>query len=321
MKNNLIVKHNQLIEARYDLTLNEQKIILYSASQLDRKKERFNILSFNIREFFKLIGTTQERYTEIREIIKSLRSKEITIKKQNSELITGWLSSIEYLENEGIIELEFSEKLIPYLLQLKEKFTRYDLKNIINLQNKYSIRVYELLKQYEKIGTREIEIKEFRKYLGIEENEYKKFSNFENRILKTTKEEINTYTDLNFDYKKIKTGRTITSILFQIDPKDQEKEIYIEYLNQSYDIKEFKNKSGLEKENFDSQQIINLYEIAVEKLIDEYENETDLFEYIKINYLFMLEKDNIRNKFAYLKKALREDFACARGQIKLDFKI
>lgn len=55
---------------------------------------------------------------------------------------------------------------MPYLLQLKERFTRYELKNILYFKNKYSIRIYELLKQYEKIGKREINIKELRGYLG-----------------------------------------------------------------------------------------------------------------------------------------------------------
>lgn len=168
MESGLIVKHNELIQARYDLTLNEQKIILYAVSQLDRDKEKFNILSINIREFFELLGTTQERYTEIREIVRELRKKEIIINTDERELIIGWLSSIDYLKDEGIIELEFSEKLIPYLLQLKKRFTRYELKNILYLKNKHSIRIYELLKQYEKIGKREFELEEFKKLLMIE---------------------------------------------------------------------------------------------------------------------------------------------------------
>ena len=77
MEKNLVVKHNDLIEAKYDLNLNELKIILYAVSKLDREKEKFNLLTLNIREFFNLLGTTQERYSEIREIIKELRKKEI----------------------------------------------------------------------------------------------------------------------------------------------------------------------------------------------------------------------------------------------------
>lgn len=312
MKKNLVVKHNNLIEARYNLNLNEQKIILYAVSKLDREKENFNILSVDVREFFNLLGTTQERYTEIRGIIRELRRKEVIINTDERELITGWLSSIDYLKDEGKIELEFSEKLTPYLLQLKARFTRYELENILYLKNKHSIRVYELLKQYEKIGKREMKLSDLRKYLGIAEDEYLRFSNFENRVLRTTKEEINAYTDLKIDYEKLKTGRTITSILYTIDTKDIEKQIYVEFLNEFYNLKEMKIKMGLKNENFSPDQIMNIYERAVEKAGNE---DIDLFEYIRLNYLNI--KNKARNKYAYLLKALENDYAAAIAQISI----
>lgn len=316
MKSNLVVKHNNLIEARYNLSLNEQKIILYATSKLDRNKKKFNLLTLNIREFFSLLGTTQERYTEIREVVKELRKKEITIRKDGNELIVGWLSSIEYLGDQGEIELEFSEKLMPYLLQLKESFTRYELKNILYLKNKHSIRLYELMKQYERIGKREFELKELRKTFNIRDDEYLRFDNFDRVVLRSSKEEINKYTDLNIDYEKIKTGRRITSILFKIEAKDQDKEVFIDYLNETYNIKDMKIKMGLGKENFNTEQIMSIYEKAVEKAGNE---DVNLFEYVRLNYLNI--KDKARNKFSYLLKALENDYASAISQISLEYYI
>ncbi len=109
MVNKLVVKSNDLIEARYKLNLNEQKIILYAVTMLDRTKDKFNIISLNVKEFTELIGTTTERYTEIREVVRELRKKEIIINTNENELITGWLSSIDYIKASGMIELEFSE--------------------------------------------------------------------------------------------------------------------------------------------------------------------------------------------------------------------
>lgn len=316
MRNNLVVKHNDLIEARYNLTLNEQRVILYSVSMINREKENFETVKVKINELTNLLDTTEKRYTEFRTIAENLISKTLHIKKGNSELVTSWLSSMEYIKNEGIIELEFSRKLIPYLLQLKEKFTRYELENILYFKNKHSIRVYELMKQYEKIGKREISLEDLRKCLGILENEYLRFSNFENRVLKTTKEEINGYTDININYEKIKTGRRITSILFKIESKDQERKIYIDFLNEFYNIKEMKIKMGLEDENFSTEQIMNLYEKAVEKAGNE---DIDIFEYIRLNYLNI--KDKARNSYSYLLKALDNDYASAIAQINLDYYI
>ena len=66
MGNKLVVKANKLIEARYNLSLNEQKVILYAVSKLDREKDKFNILELETREFVKLLGTTSSRYVEIK---------------------------------------------------------------------------------------------------------------------------------------------------------------------------------------------------------------------------------------------------------------
>lgn len=316
MKSNLIVKHNDLIEARYNLTLNEQRVILYSVSMLNREQKDFETVRIKINDLTNLLDTTEKRYTEFRTVAEGLISKTLHIKKGDSELVTSWLSSMEYLRNEGTIELEFSRKLIPYLLQLKEKFTRYELKNVLYLKNKYSIRVYELMKQYEKISKREIKLEDFRKCLGIAENEYSRFSNFESRVLKTTKDEINKFTDLIIDYEKIKTGRRITSLLFTIKSKNQDKKVYIDFLNEFYDVKEMKIKMGLKNENFNPKQIMAIYEKAVEKAGND---DIDFFEYIRLNYIHI--KDKARNKYSYLLKAIDNDYASAISQISVGYYI
>lgn len=313
MINSLVVKSNKLVEARYKLNLNEQKIILYAVSKLDRERDKFNVISFEVKEFTELLGTGTDRYGEIREVVRELRKKEVIIDDPEGEIITGWLSSIQ--NKSGIIELEFSEKLLPYLLQLKECFTRYQLKNVLYLKNKYSIRIYELMKQYQTIGHRTFTTEELKDLLIIGDK-YSEFKDFNKYVIKLTMDEINDYTDINIDVDYIKRGRKVTGVKYTIQSKDDS---YITYLNENYNIKEFKMKSGLNKENFDSKQMIELYTIATEVLAEA--EQEDLFEYIKLNYLYMLKNKTVINKYAYLKKALEEDYAVARGQIKFDYKL
>ena len=315
MGDKLVVKANKLIEARYSLNLNEQKVILYAVSKLDREKEKFNILELETREFVKLLGTTSFRYVEIKELVVGLMKKQVSIETVESDLVANWVSSIKYIKNTGRIELEFSENLMPYLLQLKESFTRYELKNILYLKNKYSIRIYELLKQYETIGKRKFDLEEFKKLLVLED-QYERFYDLNRFVLEKAKYEINDNTDLIIDYEKITKGRKIVGLLFKIESKDQDKEIYIDYLNEFYNIKEMKLKMGLQQENFSTDQIMSVYEKAVEKAGNE---DIDLFEYVRLNYNHI--KANARNKFAYLLKALENDYASAIGQISLNYYI
>ncbi len=315
MGNKLVVKANKLIEARYNLSLNEQKVILYAVSKLDREKDKFNILELETREFVKLLGTTSSRYVEIKKLIVGLMKKQVSIETVESDLVANWVSSIKHIKNTGIIELEFSENLMPYLLQLKKSFTRYELKNVLYLKNKYSIRIYELLKQYETIGKREFELEEFKKLLVID-NQYERFYDLNRFVLEKAKEEINDSTDLIIDYEKITRGRKIIGLLFKIESQDQEKEIYIDFLNEFYNIKEMKSKMGLGEENFSTEQIMCIYEKAVEKAGNE---DIDLFEYVRLNYNHI--KSKARNKYSYLLKALENDYASAIGQISLDYYI
>jgi len=308
MRDNLVVKSNELVQARYDLSLNEQKIILYAVSKLDRNKDNFNVIELDIQEFTSLLGTKGKRYDEIRTAARGLREKEIIINTDDKEYITGWLSSITFHKNSGKIKLRFDDDLVPYLLQLKEKFTRYQLKNILYLRNKHSIRIYELLKQYENIGNRTFTVDELKKILMLE-GQYKAFTDFDKRVLKPTMEEINDYTDLKVSYEKIKKGKAIHSIKYKIELKEIDD--YKAYLEENYNIKDIKARAGLQDENFNSKQIMELYEIACNKIGGDYESEIDILSYININYKAMLEKDNILNRYAYLKDMLEHDRAKA----------
>jgi len=77
------------------------------------------------------------------------------------------------------------------------------------------------MKQYEKIGKREIEVDQIKWMLGLE-NEYMEFADMEKRILKVAKNEISEKTDIMIDYKKKKRGRNVFSIVFSIDTKEPE---------------------------------------------------------------------------------------------------
>lgn len=311
MENGLVVKHNDLIEAKYKLSLVEQKIILYTVSQLNRDEDNFKLIKVKISDIAELIGDEVHRYTEFRKIANDLMDKKVTLSNRPN-LDMRWLASSEYI-GEGIIELEFSEKLIPYLLQLKQRFTRYEIKNILSMKSSYSVRIYELMKQYENIGKREFELIEFKTCLGLKSDEYSRIYDFERFVLKVAKEEINRDTDLIIDYEKKKKGRKIIGFIFSINPKDIEKQVYVEFLNEFYDIKEMQSKMGLSEEKLSPKQVMNIYEKAIERIGNE---DINPFEYIRLNYLNIKEK--ARNKYSYLLKALENDYAVAIAQISID---
>ena len=223
----LIVKSNNLIEASYRLSTQEQRIILLVASMIKSEDEDFQEYYIEIKSFMDLIGVSgHSKYKEIKEITKKLRERTIIIKnlQEDTETQVGWVSSFKYYNKGGYVKVRLDPELKPYFLKLKERFTQYQLKNVIKLKSSYSIRIYELLKQYEKIKERYFELPELKKILGIRPGEYKLYGDFNRKILKRAKKELPEKTDLKFKYREKKNGRKVVGIYFFIkqNKKNQE---------------------------------------------------------------------------------------------------
>jgi len=317
-RENYVTKSNKLIEAKGRMTALEQKIFSMLISEIQPGDKDFKEYIFEIKKFIKLTGVNDNKiYMDIHKSARRLMSKIITIENDETIITTALLSSVETPKGEGIVKITFHPFLKPFLLDIKERFTKYQLKNVLNLKGAHSIRIYELLKQYEKIKSREFDLLELKKILGIE-NEYERIYDFERFVLKPAKNEINKHTDLFIEYKKIKEGRRVVKIKFNIEGKIDKEEALIDSLYSKQEIEEIKRKCGLSGTNFNSKQIMELYEIAVKKTES---TDIDPHEYIKLNYNNMISNGTARNKFAWLKKALEDDYAKAAMQISMNYYI
>jgi plasmid replication initiation protein len=141
--------------------------------------------------------------------------------EDDEELQVAWLSSAIYRPKSGFVELEFSPKLKPFLLHLKSHFTAYELGNIVTLKHIYSIRMYELLKQYEKIGRRKFSVENLRELLMLENDEYSQFSDFRKRVLKPAQDELTEKTDIAFTWDEEREKQKCTAIDFFIKPQQR----------------------------------------------------------------------------------------------------
>lgn len=212
-----VTKSNLVIEAHYKLSINEQKFILLMTSKIQPEDTEFMLYKFNAQEIINALGLEKHKgaHGTIREIISSLMHKELRIKVADSFLLSTWVSSVEYF-NDGTIEFEFSQKLKPYLLQLNRDFTTYKIRNVLKLRSTFSLRIYEFLKQYEKLGKRVIPLIQLREMLGIGAEEYRLYGDFKRKVLMVAKQEISQKTDITFYFNELKTSRQITHIEFII---------------------------------------------------------------------------------------------------------
>ena len=101
----------------------------------------------------------------------------------------------------GILIMKIDEDMKDFYLKLNW-YTKYQLKNIMQFKSAYSFRVYELLKQYEGIGSRLITLEDLRIGLDIEKEQYPKYSNLKQKVINVARNEINPKTDIAFDYEE-----------------------------------------------------------------------------------------------------------------------
>ena len=220
-----VVKANELIQkTRFSLSTQQQKMILYLISQIDKYDEEFKMYEFKIAEFCRICGIEAkgDNYNSLKEQIKKISDKSLWITLENGEdALVRWIENPHMSKKSGIIKIRLNEDMKPYLLHLKEKFTEYELIYTLMFKSRYSIRLYEYLKSihYNKLKSYQttIDINEFQKLI---DSPYNNFKDFHTRVLKPAFKEINEYSDILFNYELVAKGRKTTHIIIKIETKE-----------------------------------------------------------------------------------------------------
>ena len=224
--NYLVSKSNQLIYANYDLSLQEQRLILAIVSLIDSiDGSSFETYELKATEFAELLGVDNPHYSYLQRITKKLMTRVIEIEDDNKLTQLHWVESCTYLKNTGTVRIRISKELSPYLLQLKKHFTKYQISNILKMKSKYSIRLYEILKSNQFKRKFSISMNELREMMKLDG--YDRFSNFNQKVLKPALKEINNQTDI-FAIVEVQSRRGRDTILhFEvISKKKLEQEVF-----------------------------------------------------------------------------------------------
>lgn len=281
-KKALITQSNSLIEQPYQLTSKEHILIRFLISKIQPNDSEFKVYRFKISDYMKLLGIKNgKEYSNIKIITQDLLNKGFTIQKPNGILQVNWLASAEYFDKEGTVEVEFSSKLKPYLLQLKESFTSYSLESVYKFRCQYTFKMFDILKQYAntKHKTRKFLIEELRNYLCIQENEYIEYRDFKRRTILPAIKEINQYTEILIDMEEYTVRKKVEAIEFKIQLKSKIVEFSnIDIINEIIEI--IKNKTN-NVVILAPKTIIKLVQEKGEEKVRHYAENADKFNYDK----------------------------------------
>ena len=222
-----VVKSNDLIQkSRFELSLQEQKIILYLISKIKPNDKEFEEYEFEIRKFCRLCGIDYDNgknYKNVKETIKKLSDKSLWVKLDTGkQVLLRWINEASIDEKTGVIKLRLHNVMKPYLMELKSRFTQYELVYTLGMKSRYAIRLYELLKSYEHRGRWVVEIENLKKLLSAEI--YERYVDFRRKVLEIALREINELSDIYAAYEVIKSGRKYVKIEFEVRVKGSQEQ-------------------------------------------------------------------------------------------------
>lgn len=216
--------HNAITNARYEYTEMQLDIFLYLLSSL-RKDRSDGVYEVSVLEMSKLTGK-KYNYQQLRHSTEGMGSRmfeipnEIDHKGRKVWRQMWMFERIDYIHGTGTIEFQFTRTIQPYLFDLKDNFTSFQLYSALRLSSKHAKRIYTFCNQWkDKQETPLQDITEFKQMLGLvteKGEEYAPISMFKKRVLDEAVKQINNHTDLKISYILSKKGRSFKAIQFFI---------------------------------------------------------------------------------------------------------
>ena len=226
IKKRLVVKSNNLVSAVHSLTLTETRIV-QMAIVAGRESGKDVCLSDStpIRlyasEYAKVFDTTEKAgFMAMKEAQDNLFKREFTMRDENGDKTRWhWVQSIKPIEGEAAIEILFTKVVCQEVTRRLGDFTQYRLEQTAGLKGAYSVRLYELLSSWIRVGKFYIGLQEFRDWVGLTPEKYKLMHQFKTNVLDYAIDDINKNSDMSVSYTQRKAGRRIAGFDFKFSLK------------------------------------------------------------------------------------------------------
>ena len=212
MKNrNIVVHSDKITKGRSKLSLSEMKAFLATITTIDAKNDTdFKEVTLTKKEF---CGDTNLDFRTVKLVCKTLLKQVYEIENNQVWKAYPIYQMFEYDKKTDEVRFKFNDYMRPYLLELTQKFTKYQIKNIINMTSKYSIRTYQLLKDLRDVKRHiEFELEDFCNKLEVPKSK-RKWGDFQIDIMQTAIKEINELTDIRIlgIFPERKRGKKVLS--------------------------------------------------------------------------------------------------------------
>ena len=206
MDNYMVEKSNLLVELKgANMTLQELRFFCVYLSKINARDVSTRCVRFSLSDFRDIMGLGKLNVNYLKKVTNNLLRKIVNLPNADGGYtgfpIFGGVRIFKDALEQWNVEIDASDYALPYLFDISSGYVSYRLYNVLSLKSAYQIRLYELLKKYEKIGVFEVSISDLRDYLSIGIDQYSRFENFKVRVLNDCKIALADNTDIFFDYE------------------------------------------------------------------------------------------------------------------------
>lgn len=217
-----IRQHNAITSARYDYSACQMDIFFYLLSCLKRDDNPDQEYTIYIKDVEAITGR-QWNYQQLREATADMGARMFEVETEQRYQQLWMFQKVDYIKGKGCLQIQLAQPIRPYIFNLKENFTSYQLHSALKLSSKYAKRIYQIVSQWkDKESTRTYTLDELKCMLYLKDPKGKEPELFQNisqlkaRVLDTAVRQVSEHTDLRIDYVLIKRGKAYESIRFSI---------------------------------------------------------------------------------------------------------
>ena len=210
----IVEKRNVLNELRSNnMTVQELRFFSIYLSRINPWDLSTRAVRFPIEDFQRIMNFGKLNIGQLRASTDSLLTKLVHVPTERGGYTAFQLFKECRIDQDDdgkwYMEIDAHDKALPLMFDFKSHYFKYELWNALRLKSANQVRMYEILKQYESIGKREMEIKELRALLGVSDHEYSDrtgWSNFKKKVLDSCQQALKETTDICFTYERGRTG-------------------------------------------------------------------------------------------------------------------
>lgn len=227
LSNHNIVVSNYIIRSAQTLNLVEKRILMAGIAKLGGVNGEIQLSAQEYADTYDVDIRTA--YNELKGAVGTLMKRTLSWQiidgKKIGTRTTIWVQGYDYFKNEGMVKFKFSEYVFPFLFELQQEFTKYQLKQAAALRSIYSWRLLELLEQMKdkknETGWLSMSIEEFWHAMEATESYKSNFSLLRKKVIEPAIKELTEKDNWLIEWETRKRGRKVASLLFKFQRNPQ----------------------------------------------------------------------------------------------------